>query len=525
MKKDKIIKYSISILLILLPFLDMIRTTNVRHFEVFGISIVEIFNIILIGLAFVMTIIKCNKKQIIGVMFYLLLVMIYVFLHYKHIITFDKNIFPKADFNFATETFYIGRVYLLPIALLFVLIKNNDIFDKKFYFKIIKIVIAIVSFSIVVLDILKLSYISYSDTHDFVSNNIFDYFLYHGDFRMLSARGWFDSANELSAIMLMLFPVNIYLLYKEGNKSNWILFIFQFIAMILLGTRTSAVGSVLIVVVSLVAYLIMVGFKKNMINTLTLKKFSFISLICIAFFTISPFMIARLSEGRADFSVKDEEAYTELSKEKDKSSLQKFFELHKDEYMINDLFLKLYPFENDPDFWIKIAARNKSLNNNSRIMKTDIIKRIKERNNNNMDTYFGLGYTLNMMDLERDYFYQYYLFGIIGVILLIGPYFAILMYIFVKALKHFRANFNYETCMCLMGLLLGLLIAYYSGHVFGWVSPMMWLAVLSSLVLYIVYNNCMVSASDLNKMEDNNKKSLKKFLMKIGINKIYEKRK
>ena len=234
MKKNKYIKLFVTILLICLPFLDMLRTTDIRHFEILGISIVEIFNILLIGMAFILTLFKCNKKELFGVTCYLVLLIIYVVLHYNHIINFDKSIFPKADFNFLTETFYIGRVYVLPLALLFILIKNRDIFNKDFYFKIIKIVIAIISFSIVILNVLKLSYISYSNTHNFITHNIFDYFLYHGDFRLLSSRGWFDSANELSAIMFMIFPINIYLLYKEEKKFNYVLFISQFLAMILL---------------------------------------------------------------------------------------------------------------------------------------------------------------------------------------------------------------------------------------------------------------------------------------------------
>ena len=49
MKKNKYIKLFVTILLICLPFLDMLRTTDIRHFEILGISIVEIFNILLKG--------------------------------------------------------------------------------------------------------------------------------------------------------------------------------------------------------------------------------------------------------------------------------------------------------------------------------------------------------------------------------------------------------------------------------------------------------------------------------------------
>ena len=326
---------------------------------------------------------------------------------------------------------------------------------------------------------MKLSFISYSYTHYFNIRNIFDYFLFQGDFRQLSSRGWFDSANELSAIMFMLFPINLYLLFKEGKKSNVALFVGQFIAMILLGTRTSAVGSVLIVLAVGFLYFIFVLTRTEILKVNFTKIFVFCSLICIAFFSVSPFMIARLNEGKTDFSIKNQEAYDELEDDKnDPEKMSELFEKYRDEYMINELFLKIYPYEVDPDFWLQMASRDKSLNNDSRRMKSDILARVKERSNNSADTYLGLGYTLNMIDGERDYTYQYYLFGIVGIIVLMGPYFVILIYLIAKCLFNFKKCFKLNVACSLMGIVLGLLIAYYSGHVFGWVSPMMWLIVM-----------------------------------------------
>lgn len=490
--KDKIIKLFISILLIQLPFLDMLRTTSFRHFEVLGISFIELVNIFLIGFALLVTIIKLwenKKKNILFLILYLVLVFMYIFLHYKHIITFDKTIFPKANFNLITETFYILRVYVLPLMLLYVLCNNKDLFNKEYYLKIAKIVIGIISGFIIVLNILKLSFISYSSTKNFISHNIFDYFLFSGDFRQLTSRGWFDSANELSATMFMLMPINIYIFYKNPTRKNLILFISQFLAMILLGTRTAAYGSVIISITSLVIYIALVLLQKEKRKPYFEKYMPIFTLILSAFMTISPFMISRISEGTPDFSVKNSDAYSSLSKvdKKDKKSINKIFEKYKDEYLINEAYLKMYPFSNDTEFWLQMASRDKSLNNNSRIMKTDIIKRIKERNNNKLDTYFGLGYTLNFMDLERDYVYQYYLFGIVGMTILMGPYFIFLIYLAIIALKNIKNNLRYSVILGFMSTVLGLAIAYLSGHVFGWVSPMMYLVFTLAFLNITVY--------------------------------------
>ena len=119
-------------------------------------------------------------------------------------------------------------------------------------------------------------------------------------------------------------------------------------------------------------------------------------------------------------------------------------------------------------------------------MKRDIFARIKERNNDKIDTYLGLGYTINFMDMERDYVYQFYLFGVVGIVLFICPYFIIILYLIINMLKKYKYYFNYATYFLLLSPFLGLVIAYLSGHVFGWVSPMMWLAITISILDYYV---------------------------------------
>lgn len=489
MKRDKIIKILITTFFVLLPFLDMLRTTSFKDIEVFNIALIELINIVLIGAALILTLTKVSKKKTIFLFSYLLLVGVYIFLHYNNIIKFDANIYSNANFNFLSETFYILRVYVLPLILIYVLVCNRDIFNKEYYFKIGKWLIGIISISIISLNILKLSYISYNDNSGHILYNVFDYFLYQGDYKQLASRGFFDSANELSAILFMLMPLNIYMLYKEQKKLNVVLYVGQFLAMVLLGTRTAAYGAMLISVVSGICYLALVFLKKEKNSSKFNTMFVVSALPCIAFLCISPFMLGRITEGTPDFSVKDATAYKEIATT-DIKKLDKLIEKYQSEYLINDYFLKIYPIKKDPEFWLKMIKRDKALNNNSRIMKTDILKRIYERNDNKTDKYFGMGYTLNFIDIERDYYYQFYLFGIVGMIVLMGPYFAILGYLVFLGIKYFKNNFKLKTILAGMSVVLGLLIAYYSGHVFGWVSPMMILTFTLSYLVYIIFDNC-----------------------------------
>lgn len=501
--RDKVLKVLITILLLQLPFLDMLRTTTFKDIEVFGIALIELLNIVLIGVSLIITFTKVKLRDVFKYIGFIVIVGIYIVLHYFNIIKFDTNIFPKASFNFVTETFYILRVYVLPLTLLYVLFYNRKIFNKEYYFKIVKWLIGIISFSIIALNILKLSYISYSAKHNHVLYNIFDYFLYHGDYKQLSSRGFFDSANELSAILFMLMPINIYLLYKENKKINVVLYVCQYIAMVLLGTRTAAYGTLLISVVALGAYALLVWLKKEKSKETFNVNFVVALLACTAFLTISPFMFGRMNDGTPDFSIKDQAAYTDLENV-DIKDLDKLIEKYKSEYLINDSYLKMYPLKGDPEFWLAMAKRDKALNNDNRRMKIDIINRIEERNDNPMDKWLGMGYTLDFMDLERDYIYQYYIFGIIGLLLLIGPYFVLLIYLAIKGFRSFNKNFKFITILGCMSVLLGLVIAYYSGHVFGWVSPMMYLVMFLALLICIIYDNC--ETEKVEKSKKNKKK-------------------
>ena len=284
----------------------------------------------------------------------------------------------------------------------------------------------------------------------------------------------------------MLFPLNIYMLYKEREKNNYILFGFQFLAMIILGTRTAAFGSAMIFGLSIFVYLFLVKIKIEKKDQKFLLNFFLIGIIFSAYMTISPFMFGRINDNSHDFSIQNQGAYDELSNLNDLNDkeLDAIMIKYRDEYLINEAFLKMYPFSKDREFWLNIARRDKAINNNSRIMKKNIIARIKERNNNKLDTYLGMGYTLNFMDIERDYVYQYYLFGIIGLILFICPYFILIIYLILKNFKNYKKQFKYSTYFVIISPLLGLTIAYLSGHVFGWVSPMMWLVITIAILSY-----------------------------------------
>lgn len=487
----KIIKILISILFILLPIIDMIRRTWIKDVDIFGFSIIEFGYILIIGISFILTVFNLlkSKKELLPVLIYTVILAIYIIFHCLNILKFDQSIIPSSNINVITEIYYIFRIYYMPVLLLFVLVKNTDIFDFKYYLSIVKVLVCIICGLIIILNIFKVSFASYDATNDsFVKYNIFDFYKSSENAKMMSTRGWFDSANEISAVLIMLLPLNIYLFYKEKRKTNIFIYVIQFLAMIILGTRISAIGAIIVSFIS-IGINIFYKFKKQMeIN----YRMIICAVICTCYFFISPIGFYMLGEEKTNFNSHDE--YSEYLRQQklDYDSI-KYIKNHLYQFRINEEFDKLYPVENDINFWYKIALRDRNLNNDSRIMKISIIKRVQERNNNRSDMLLGFGYTTYFMDLERDYVFQYYIFGVLGIILIIPQLILLIRSVFsyCKNILHL----TYEYLFVIMSPILGLATAYFSGHVFGWVSPTYILILAIGLLYYKAYN---LSAGDKN---------------------------
>lgn len=495
-KTNKIIKNSIFILFIMLPIIDCIRRTPLKDVNILGISAIEILNIVIIGYTLILTIIslKNRKKELVPLIIYTILLGIYLLFHGINILKFDSSIYTQSNINIITETYYILRVYYLPVLLLFVLIKNKDIFDLKFYSKLIKSLICIISLSLILLNIFKLSYATYSATNEtFVEYNIFDFYKSNEDPKLLSTRGWFDSSNEISAILMILLPINIYLLYKEDKKFNIFLYITQFLSMIILGTRVSSLGAILITITAILINIVAKIIKHNKIN----YKLIIYGILCTGYFFISPVGNHLLEYKIPNFQSEDE--YSEhLKTLTDNEVITNYINENLYYFRINEAFVKMYPIEKDFEFWYDVTLRDRNLNNDSRIMKTTILKRIHERNNNKVDKLFGMGYTINFMDLERDYVYQYYLFGIFGIILII-PQILSLIKSGLAMLKSIKKNNIMHSLLIIMSPVLGFSVAYYSGHVFGWVSPSYILTLVVAILYCYIEHNKGSEANDKSK--------------------------
>ena len=231
---NKIIEKILLIFLLFQPFLDAIATTNLN-----------IINIIIRGLflLFIIIYMFINKSNI-KVLLFLLLIALTLF---------GINIY--LDRGLINTISSLMKLYYLPITILFFINIKNSISDKYLLYTLF-----------IYLILFLLSYI-----FGFGYNN---YKITDGK---SGFRGVFNSINEISAIIICLFPIGLnYLKEKRNIIVSIILIIFVFIVSLLTGTKVLTIG--LLITLVFIYYKDLINIIKNMA---TIKKILSIILILV----------------------------------------------------------------------------------------------------------------------------------------------------------------------------------------------------------------------------------------------------
>ena len=155
-----------------------------------------------------------------------------------------------------------------------------------------KYLVLMISGQVVVLNLCRFSYSSYAEgdlSYLINTTSFIDVFNYTGDYKDLFTIGLFSSTNQISIILFMLLAINIYNLYLYPKVRNFLLVILQCTSMIIIGTKVAALGSMIILVISLLMYYFFVFLKKEKHNL----KYSLKHILSINFMgsiiLISPF--------------------------------------------------------------------------------------------------------------------------------------------------------------------------------------------------------------------------------------------
>ena len=501
MKQKKLYNMLNNILMIFLvvqPILDIYMAIVGESFDIFGISVVTMFRTVFVVSVFVVVIIsqikyKYHKKYMYVILGYLLSVILYAALHHVNIVSFNGYFITENIYNVLTELFYVLRL-VVPILLIYIAIITKP--SKEDIIKVMVCAACIISLVIVITNMFKVSFASYSQTGDIIKYNIIDWFTKDNlVYNETLSKGYFVSANQIGALLVFLLPMVIYYTIREDKWYLYFILLLQIISMVLVGTRVANYGWILVSLSMIILYMLLHFMKKIKIEAQPVIYLVIILEIGALLYMHSPShtrTFASEYEGMYDEGIDELGSAQFIPPQdfkvllQDEKKMEEYLgtssndlvldvktkyvsEMYRYHYITNKYILEIYPYTDDIEFWLDIFEEPISVKGDNRGRQVAIIKRIKDNNNNKvLDTLFGMGATpLNSRGymIENDLISHYYNLGITGIILFVAPFTFGIFYSLYKVRKDILRVFNIEFAIFVLAIVMTYFIGYFAGHV------------------------------------------------------------
>lgn len=519
----KIIENTLLFFLIMQPLFDLYFLFDEKIVNILGFSPSTIFRIILVGIIGILFIFTLkNKKEFYMYYIYIGIVVLYTICHHINALNFT-DFYKGYDFgyNLTSELFYFIRM-LMPLFL--IIVSAHYKFDDKYLERLIGTLIILTCGSIIVTNLLEISTGSYSK--EIIKGNIFCWFQENRcylNYMDLASKGFFLDPNRLSALLVLITPLMMYISIKNPSIKNRILVIINWIGMLMIGTKVSTYGFLLILICSIIVFLFFCFIKKEI--SFKISTAIFMMLIVIINVVVLPYSpainrtmvdnqvqsdynnnvdgkleenteklsgliekieekeeIKKDKENLADKKTEEEGKNEELTEqeeikkqeeinkkeEKLNNEINSFIEANYLNYNINPHFiLNSYPYKYDPEFWIDIMNMPINQRTNFRIVERLMLERVKDKNDNMFDNIFGITFTRmgNIFDLERDFISHYYTLGFLGLIIFLFPYIIITLVCGIKMMVKYKDYFTMKNVFILMGIGITLFAAFFTGNV------------------------------------------------------------
>lgn len=489
-KKLKNFKFEnyLMFVLILQPVLDIYRTFFQDRISIAGFAIEELINIALIGFVAIMALLYLvdtkDKKHLLMYGGYFAVLAVYLVLHILNTGKFDVSIIPELakDKSWLRDVYYIMRAYVMPITLMISIFTLG--MDNHSFMNAIKTASLVFSAVIVITNITGISLVSYSTENERILGGLFSWGTLNADseFELYSSRGFFYSANQISSLMFAMMPLIVAECISKFNWKNFGLVVLQSLAMLMIGTKTAAQGTLIILAVMILGMLALHFLKFERIkNKKVLPLLVVVLIASFGLYTKSP------SKLRIDYM-----KYLDANPDRDEpEELQPMTDNQMVNYItheywfyyINGEYLEQYPVEDNLDFWVKVIKRDRRLNRDNRNFKTFMINDIIVKNNNPMDKFFGIGYTSGVPYTERDYVFEYYIFGFVGIVLLMLPFIGVVLVALIRILKDMKHKATIMNLALGVALCAYFVTAYIAGHTFGKLINMIFMAYYGAMLL------------------------------------------
>ena len=447
--------------------------------------LVTLLEIICIFVMFIATIIlyKESRSKLKYLLLYMFIVFTYIIISYIRSKYFVSLVPGNFHYSIISECLTILKL-ITPVIFLYSLYYQK--IDKKKYFFIINIWVILISASIIISNLLELSYSSYS--YKLIDKNIFEWSSTTYYIKSAS-RGLFMYANQISAIMIMLLLLSVYeyLYIKKRYLINIILLV---VTMLMLGTRISTIGGLLTLTCAFIFYLLLSLFNKE-----NIKKETFLLIIPILTFIllipISPFANRNKELNNVPEPIEKQTIIIDGNTKKVKKVYNYKVEDTKVDFVYNNynpnylpkiFFEKYYPIKYDIDFWYEFIKTTPIENMNYRLIEKSIINRVIDVNNKKSDKLFGISNTRiqNIVNLEQDFVLHYYAFGIIGSIILLITY----LVLPVIAVYNFFKRKDYFTFIISTSILLFIFSSILTGNIINSLNATIPFIFISSGLIY-----------------------------------------
>ena len=465
------IKYYLLILFITIqPILDIHYFYTEKVVNIIGFSPSTIIRIAIVSILALLTFITLRDKKIKAtIIVYLLLVFIYTIFHIINAKSFNTPVPDDLGYSVIGEFFYIIRML---VPLIIIIITINTSVSRADYERAVKIIISFISLTIVLSNIFEISLASYGT--GIIKQNIFGWFTgaYNTyKYSDLASRGIFNSANQISALLVLLLPIMFVIYTYQQNIKNLLIIILTLISMVMLGTKVALYGAIINIIIYFLALVFMTIIRKQQLLSKKIFVVLGISVLVItSLYEVSP-VINRPSL-EENYGNKKEFIRIDLLKKYQKNNEHdKVIEFIKNNYKdakIKDEFiLQYYPYQYDPEFWIEVFEMPLIKRRDWRLLELKMHQRVMDINGNKNDKWLGISFTRSehLFTLERDFVAQYYSMGIFGVILLLGPYVLAILACVIKMLFQFKNKFNLRNSITIFAIIFILGASINSGNV------------------------------------------------------------
>lgn len=461
----------IALFLIFQPLLEIYYLYHGNGVEgMFSFSIATIIRFIIYALIFLYFMYKHKDKNmfIFGIIF-----IIYFIIH--SLLLYKIDLKYLGSYSLISEAFYLIRLFL-PLLSIYVFYKSS--YSSKSIYKGLFISSLIFSLIMIVSNIFYFALPSYYSPVYKIETNIFGWFNSSDlNYYQMATKGLFNASNSISSAYILILPILLISLFKKTDYKKTIIIFITIISLLMLGSRVSAYGSVLIILAILVIYVICSIFKDKKIQFKNITIGIIILISSTLLFLISPirhrsFKVEENLTEDVNFETLDNkiEKYKEMYEEgltkEEKEEIITYLYEHNSNYLINGDYLKAYKPEYDLEFWLNYYSLDESIRGDNRNIQSSIINRIYEKDLDFKKILFGFSYSAtfnNGIFIEKDISSHFLYLGLIGVLLFIMPYFIICLYGIYKSLRNIK-HLDFEITGLLFSICLILMVSYLAGN-------------------------------------------------------------